>query len=211
MARRFIESRLVIASHNAGKVREIAELLAGVAVDGAAPQVRSAADFGVSEPEETAPDFLGNAALKARHTAAATGLPALADDSGLAVDALDGRPGIHSARYAQRPDGSRDFAYAMEKLNAELAGDARRTARFVCALALCWPDGHCETVEGTVGGSLIWPPRGEHGFGYDPMFLADGQTLTFGEMTPAAKHAISHRADAFRKLLARCFGEPAAV
>lgn len=208
MARLFSDPTLVIASHNPGKLREIADLLA--ATD-AAPQVRSAADHGVPEPEETADSFVGNAVLKARHTALLTGLPALADDSGLAVDALGGRPGIHSARYAERPDGVRDFAWGMEKLHRELSalGDAAPTARFVCALALCWPDGHCEVVEGTVAGRLVWPPRGDNGFGYDPMFQADDRAETFGEMAPAAKHAISHRADAFAKLLALCFGAAA--
>jgi XTP/dITP diphosphohydrolase len=200
--RRFVGSRLVVASHNPGKVREIAELLAPYGVEPV-----SAASLGLPEPEETGATFRENALIKARAAARAAGLPALADDSGLAVDALGGAPGIHSARWAGE---GRDFALAMKKVEQELRarGATRpqdRRARFVCALALCWPDGHCEVFEGKVEGSLAFPPRGTHGFGYDPIFVAEGRTLTFGEMAPAEKHAISHRADAFRQLVAACF------
>ncbi len=197
MPRRFEGPRLVLASHNAGKVREIAELLAPYGAE-----VVSAGALGLAEPEETGETFVENAVIKAEAAARAANLPALADDSGLAVHALGGRPGIHSARWA---GPKRDFKAAMAKLEKALAGQADRTAHFACALALAWPDGHVETVEGTVHGRLVWPPRGGNGFGYDPMFVADGRDQTFGEMEPAAKHAISHRADAFRKLVAICF------
>lgn len=198
MARRLEPGVLVLATHNPGKVREIGALLEPFGLS-----VRAAGDLGLAEPEEDGTDFAANAELKARAAALASGLPALADDSGLAVSALGGQPGIHSARWAGSP---RDFARAMERVHEELAasGSDDKTARFVCSLALCWPDGHCETVEGEVRGRLTWPPRGGKGFGYDPMFIAEGQDLTFGEMEPASKHAISHRADAFRKLAARC-------
>ena len=198
-SRTFTAPRLVIASHNPGKVREIAELLSPFGVE-----VVSAAGLNLPEPEETATTFVGNAELKARAAAAASDLPALADDSGLVVHALDGAPGIYSARWA---GPTKDFAIAMARVQRELeaAKAADRAAHFVAALALCWPDGHCETFEGRVGGRLVWPPRGDKGFGYDPMFVPDGHAVTFGEMEPAAKHAISHRADAFRKLTAACF------
>jgi XTP/dITP diphosphohydrolase len=199
--RKFREPRLVIASHNPGKAREIAELLAPFGVE-----VVSAAARGLPEPAETGRTFAANAELKARAAAKAADLPALADDSGLAVHALDGQPGIHSARWAG-PD--KDFALAMRKVEDALKGHADRAAHFACALALAWPDGHCETFEGRVDGRLVWPPRGTRGFGYDPIFVPDGHTKTFGEMDPAAKHGISHRADAFRKLVAACFaGKP---
>jgi len=195
--RRFDGGKLVIASHNAGKVREIGELLAPFGVE-----VVPAGALGLAEPEETGATFIDNAVIKAEAAAFTSGLPALADDSGLAVQALDGRPGIHSARWA---GPARDFRAAMRKVEEALAGRADRRAHFVAALALAWPDGHMETVEGTVHGILVWPPRGDRGFGYDPMFVPDGHTQTFGEMEPAAKHAISHRADAFRRLVAICF------
>ncbi len=195
--RRFAGDRLVIASHNRGKIAEIADLLAPLGVD-----VVPAAALGLAEPEETGTTFRENAGLKARAAARASGLPALADDSGLAVEALGGAPGIRSARWA---GAARDFAAAMRKVEAALKGTPSR-ARFVCALALAWPDGHVETVEGTVSGRLRFPPKGDRGFGYDPIFVPDGHDITFGEMEPERKHAISHRADAFRKLLARCFG-----
>ena len=210
MARIFDGDTLVIASHNTGKVREIAALLGD--------HVRhcpSAADYDVVEPEETGDSFAANAELKARWTASRSGLPALADDSGLCVDALGGKPGIHSARWAVLADGSRDFAFAMEKVEAALedlasaqgveAGTVDRSAQFVCALCLAWPDGHCETVTGVVQGRLVWPPRGTRGFGYDPVFEPVGHTVTFGEMDPDGKHRISHRADAFAKIAERCF------
>jgi len=197
--RRFAGPRLVIASHNAGKAREIAALLAPYGVD-----VISAATLDLPEPEETETTFTGNAELKARAAAERSGLPALADDSGLVVPALDGAPGIYSARWA---GAGRDFSLAMARVQRELEARATsdRRAHFIAALSLCWPDGHCDSFEGRVDGRLDWPPRGDKGFGYDPMFVPDGHDLTFGEMAPDAKHAISHRADAFRKLTAACF------
>jgi XTP/dITP diphosphohydrolase len=198
MRRRFSGDRLVIASHNPGKVTEIAELMEPFAVT-----VVSAGALGLPEPEETGATFAENAALKARAAATAAGLPALADDSGLVVPALDGAPGIYSARWA---GPGKDFQAAMEKVETALAGKADRRAYFACALALAWPDGHVEPFEGEVHGRLVWPPRGGRGFGYDPMFRADGHDETFGEMEPAAKHRISHRARAFRLLVDACFG-----
>ncbi len=186
-------STLVVASHNPGKVREIFDLLKphGIAV-------RGAAEFGLTEPEETGKTFAENAILKARAAATATKLPALSDDSGLYVDALDGSPGIYSARWA---GPERDFKLAMakvERLFIELKL-TDRSAKFVCALALCDPQGRAEVFEGEVRGRLEFPPRGTKGFGYDPIFVANGMTQTFGEIEPAAKHAISHRARAFAK------------
>lgn len=199
--RRFTEGKLVIASHNPGKVREIGDLLRPFSVE-----VVSAGDLGISEPEETGTTFRANAELKARHSAEASGLPALADDSGLAVTALKGDPGIYSARWA---GPSKDFGFAMRKVEEALAGKTDRSARFVCALALAWPDGHVEIFEGTVEGDLVWPPRGDKGFGYDPMFRPAGQpggeSLTYGEIEPDQKHATSHRAAAFRQLVEACF------
>jgi XTP/dITP diphosphohydrolase len=202
--RRFTETRLVVASHNPGKVREIAELVRGQGVE-----VVSAADLGLDEPEETGDSFVANAILKAEAAAQASGLPALADDSGLAVDALDGAPGIYSARWAG-PD--KNFATAMEKVEAALAkagatDPLQRGAHFVCALCLSWPDGHREVFEGEIDGTLVWPARGGSGFGYDPVFLPSGGGLTFGEMDPAEKHAMSHRARAFHQLVEACFAD----
>ena len=196
--RRYGGSDLIVASHNPGKVREIAELLTG-RVDG---RILAAAELDLAEPEETGTSFAANAEIKAHAAAAAGGHPALADDSGLVVPALDGAPGIQSARWAG-PD--RDFAAAMRRIEDGLAGTADRSAYFVCALTLAWPDGVCVTVEGRVDGALVWPPRGDRGFGYDPVFVPAGRDLTFGEMEPAEKHRISHRADAFRRLLSACF------
>jgi XTP/dITP diphosphohydrolase len=200
--RRFEGGRLVIASHNEGKVREIAALLAPFGAD-----VVSAGELGLAEPEETGDSFIANAELKARAAANAARLPALADDSGLSVDALHGQPGIYSARWA---GFSRDFDLAMARVNRELAyagarEEEQRRAHFTCALSLAWPDGHCETFEGKVHGTLVWPQRGKLGFGYDPIFRPDGEDLTFGQMEPERKHAMSHRADAFRQLVAACF------
>ena len=197
MTRRFTGGTLVIASHNQDKVREIAELLAAHAA-----HVVSAGELGLPEPEETGTSFRANAELKARASAEGSGHVALADDSGLVVPALDGRPGIYSARWA---GPGRDFGLAMQRIRSELPEGADPAAHFVCALSLAWPDGHCETVEGRVHGTLSWPPRGENGFGYDPIFVPDGFVDTFGEMEPASKHRISHRADAFRQLIDRCF------
>ncbi len=195
--RRFEDEKIVIASHNPGKVGEIATLLAPFGTE-----VVSAADLGLGEPEETGTTFAANAELKARAAAEASGLAALADDSGLQVAALDGRPGIHSARWA---GPEKDFQKAMRKVEDALPGKDGRGAGFICALALAWPDGHLETFEGHVHGRLVWPPRGDKGFGYDPIFVPDGYRMTFGEMAPEEKHRISHRADAFRKLVDGCF------
>jgi XTP/dITP diphosphohydrolase len=197
MPRHFTESKLVIASHNLGKVREIAALLEHFGCE-----VVSAGDLGLGEPEETGATFAANAELKARAAAQSSNLPALADDSGLAVTALGGEPGIFSARWAG-PD--KDFALAMKTVEDRLSGKDDRSAHFVCALAMCWPDGHVEAFKGRVDGALVWPVRGSQGFGYDPMFMADGYDITFGEMEPNEKHRISHRADAFRKLVDGCF------
>ncbi len=197
MARRFTDKQLIIASHNPGKVREIDDLLRPFGIT-----VRSAGELSLEEPEETGDTFVANAILKAELAASAAKLPALADDSGLAVDALGGDPGIYSARWA---GPGKDFAVAMQKIETLLKPESVRTAQFVCALALAWPDGHVETFEGLVKGELIWPPRGSAGFGYDPMFLPDGRTETFGEMDQTEKHTISHRADAFGKLVVACF------
>ncbi len=188
--------RLVAATHNKGKVRELKDLFEPLGLE-----VVSALDLDLPEPEETESSFAGNALLKARAAAAETGAPALSDDSGLAVTLLDGAPGIYSARWAGEP---RDFGVAMARVEQELqaAGNTDRSANFVCALAVVWPDGHEEVFEGEVHGQIVWPPRGEKGFGYDPIFVADGETITFGEMDPDRKHAMSHRANAFHKLKA---------
>ena len=196
--RRFAEPRLVVATHNPGKLVEIADLLRPFAVD-----IVGAGALGLAEPEETGTTFEANAELKAHAAARAAGLPALADDSGLAVNGLGGAPGVVSARWAG-PD--KDFGGAMARVQRELTDNADRRAHFVAVLALAWPDGHCETFRGEVHGRVIWPPRGTKGFGYDPMFVADGHDITFGEMEPATKHEISHRAVAFHKLVAACFG-----
>jgi XTP/dITP diphosphohydrolase len=184
---------LVVASHNPGKVREIRELLRPYATE-----ILSAADLGLPEPEETGTSFTANARLKARAAAAGSGHAALADDSGLAVAALGGRPGIHSARWAG-PEC--DFTAAMRRVEQELADQDDRRAAFVCVLCLARPDGSDRCFEGRVEGRLVWPPRGDKGFGYDPMFVLDGYDITFGEMDPAEKHRISHRALAFRKMV----------
>ena len=195
-----IGPKLVIATHNEGKLREIRELLAPFGIE-----CLGAAELDLPEPEETGVTFVDNAELKARASADLSGLPALADDSGLSVDALHGRPGIHSARWAEDESGNRDFGRAMQRVwtEVEAAGpDAGHDAHFVCALSLAWPDGAIESFEGKVHGTLVWPPRGEKGFGYDPMFVATGMDRTFAEIAPAEKHAISHRAIAFKKLVA---------
>ena len=201
MARAFAEPKLIVASHNKGKLVEIADLLSRFAVE-----TVGADALGLPEPEETGDTFIANAELKALAAATKAGLPALSDDSGLAVDALDGAPGIYSARWAETANG-RDFDFAMHKIEMALRqkGDVPRTARFICALTLAWPDGHVESFEGKVEGTLVWPMRGKNGFGYDPIFLPLGGDMTFGEMEPAAKHAMSHRADAFTQLVDACF------
>lgn len=197
--RKLKPGRLVIASHNPGKVREIGALLDGHGLD-----VVSAKQLDLPEPEETGTTFVMNAELKARAAADLSGLPALADDSGLCVDALGGDPGIFSARWAGE---TKDFDLAMKLVEDRLGDtpDAPRLAHFVCALALAWPDGHVEWFEGRVDGTLVWPPRGDKGFGYDAMFLPDGESETFGEMDQDRKHTISHRADAFAQLVAAVF------
>jgi XTP/dITP diphosphohydrolase len=195
--RRFAGGKLVIASHNAGKVREIGALLADFAVEAV-----SAGALGLPEPEETGATFEANAELKALASARASGLPALADDSGLVVHALGGDPGIYSARWA---GSAKDFAAAMRRVEDGLVGKADRRAYFVAVLSLAWPDGHVESFRGEAHGAVVWPPRGARGFGYDPMFLHDGHRLTYGEMDPEEKHRISHRAAAFAKLVAACF------
>ena len=194
----FAGNRLVIASRNPGKVEEIAALLAPFAVETIA-----AGSLGISEPEETGDSFEANAALKARAAVEASGLPALADDSGLVVPALGGAPGIYSARWA---GPARDFRVAMERVHREL-GDKNRSAKFVAVLALAWPGGNIQLFRGEVEGSLTWPPRGDRGFGYDPIFIPIGANLTFGEIDPEEKHRISHRARAFAKLVEHCFSE----
>ncbi|MFM1981821.1 MAG: hypothetical protein RJB22_540 [Pseudomonadota bacterium] len=206
MARKLSPGRLVIASHNQGKVREIRDLLAPFGIEPV-----SAGELGLPEPEETGTSFAENALIKAR-ASALSGFPALSDDSGLEVRALAGRPGVYTADWAERqwfegPPG-RDWYMAMGKVEgllAEQGPDVDRSAAFVCTLALAWPDGHSKVFEGRVDGQLTWPPRGLKGFGYDPVFMPLGRNETFAEIDPAEKHAISHRADAFRKLVAAVF------
>ncbi|MBL8807256.1 MAG: RdgB/HAM1 family non-canonical purine NTP pyrophosphatase [Rhodospirillales bacterium] len=188
--------RLVVATHNKGKLAEMADLLRPYGLD-----CVSAGSLGVAEPDETGTTFEANAALKARHTATATRLPALADDSGICVTALDGDPGVFTANWA---GPRRDFARAMRMVEAALDGAKDRSAKFVSVLALAWPDGDVELFRGEVEGTLVWPPRGTRGFGYDPVFVPAGHSVTFGEMDPALKHTMSHRAVAFAKFKAAC-------
>ncbi len=194
--RKLASGKLVIATHNKGKLAEMADLLRPYGLE-----CVSAASLGVSEPDETGTTFEANAQLKARHTATGTGLPSLADDSGMCVDALDGDPGVFTANWA---GPKRDWARAMRMVEAALDGNANRRARFVSVLAIAWPDGHCETFRGEVAGTLVWPPRGAKGFGYDPVFMPEGETTTFGEMDPAKKHTMSHRAVAFQRFRNAC-------
>ncbi|WP_144186633.1 RdgB/HAM1 family non-canonical purine NTP pyrophosphatase [Elioraea rosea] len=184
--------RLVVATHNAGKLREIGELLAPFGIEAV-----SAGALGLPEPEETGETFAENATIKARAAATAANLPALADDSGFCIAALRGGPGVRTADAAMLPDGSRDYGVGMARVRANLGEPENTAAWFVCALALAWPDGRVDVFEGRVDGTWVWPPRGERGFGFDPMFLPEGGSETFGEMDPEAKHAISHRARAF--------------
>jgi XTP/dITP diphosphohydrolase len=203
VTRRFAGPRLVAATHNTGKLEEIRALLADFPLD-----VVSAGALGLPEPAETEESFVGNARIKAHAAADASGLPALADDSGIEVDALGGAPGVHTADWAETPAG-RDFGQAMARTWRELqaAGAPEPwTARFRSTLVLAWPDGHDEVFEGRVEGRCVWPIRGANGHGYDPMFLPDGHALTFGQMAPEAKNRISHRAVAFERLRAACFG-----
>jgi len=198
-ARKLTGGKLVLATHNKGKLREIAEL-----VEPYGFSVVSAGDLGLPEPEETGSTFEANAVLKALAAATSANLPALADDSGVAVAGLYGDPGIFSARWA---GPKKDFAFAMERVEQGLKGKTDRSAYFVAVLALAWPDGHTEVFRGEIHGHLVWPPRGDKGFGYDPMFVPEGRSETFGEIEPQEKHAISHRAKAFAQLTAACFGK----
>ncbi|MFA6155718.1 RdgB/HAM1 family non-canonical purine NTP pyrophosphatase [Mesorhizobium sp.] len=199
--------KIVVASHNAGKLREFADLMGPFGFE-----AKSAKDYGLPEPDETGTTFEANAYIKALAAARATGLPALSDDSGLCVDALDGAPGVYTANWAETPEGTRDFAMAMQRTEVALQAVAaatpeQRKGRFVAVICLAFPDGEAEYYRGEVEGSLVWPPRGELGFGYDPVFLPDGFEMTFGEMTAEQKHgwkpgqptALSHRARAFQK------------
>ena len=207
MSKRLGSGKLVIATHNAGKLKEISALLAPCGME-----CISAGSLGLPEPAETGTTFVENALIKARAAAEASQLPALADDSGLSVTALEGRPGVYTADWAERQwfEGSaeRDWYMAMGKVEGMLqgAGAQDRSCWFSCVLALAWPDGEQAIYEGRVDGTFVWPPRGERGFGYDPVFLPDGRDQTFGEIDPDEKHRISHRADAFAKLVGEQFG-----
>ena len=195
--RKFNDKKLLIASHNAGKVREIKELLAPFGLE-----IISAADLKIEEPEETEDTFEGNARLKALYCARLSNLPSLSDDSGLVVPALGGQPGVYSARWA---GPEKDFKKAMKRLEDELSGKSNRSAYFICTLALAWPDGRVETFEGRWDGMLIFPSRGQNGFGYDPIFIPNGCQITAAEMVPEIKYKSSHRAKAFKKLVDGCF------
>ena len=200
--RKFDGKHLLVATHNRGKLEEIAKLMEPFGI-----AVTSAADHGLPEPAETEATFVGNARIKAHAAAKATGLPALADDSGIMVEALGGAPGVYTADWAETPHG-RDFALAMARTWAELESvqaPLPRRAQFCCTLVLAWPDGHDEVFAGQMPGQIVWPGRGDQGHGYDPIFQPDGHDLTFGEMDRWQKNEISHRADAFRKLVAGCF------
>lgn len=203
MPRKLDAGKLVIASHNAGKVREIQDLLRPFGME-----VISAGDLNLPEPDEDGETFVENSLIKSKAAAHASGLPALADDSGLSVTVLGGAPGIYSARWA---GAKKDFTKAMERVNAAICDfdtdeqKADRSAAFICVLSVAWPDGHTEVFEGRVEGHMTWPPKGDKGFGYDPTFVPKGHEMTFAEMDPSAKHEISHRADAFRKLVEGCF------
>jgi XTP/dITP diphosphohydrolase len=203
MTRKFTESRILIATHNAGKLDEMRQLFAPHGVE-----VVGAAEMNLPEPAETETTFVGNARIKAHAAAKATGMPALADDSGIEVEALDNAPGVYTADWAETENG-RDFIMAMTKtrdLLEEKNASHPRRARFCATLVLAWPDGHDEVFAGKVNGTLVWPMRGEQGHGYDPMFQPDGHDITFAEMDAEQKNSISHRADAFAKLIAGCFG-----
>jgi len=201
--RKFTGDQLLVATHNFGKLEEIRDLLAPFGV-----KISSNADHKLPEPDETETTFVGNARIKAHAAAKAVGLPALADDSGITIDGLNGAPGVYTADWAETPQG-RDFVMAMEQTWAKLEAVAApypRLAQFRCTLVLAWPDGHDEVFEGVMPGQITWPMRGDQGHGYDPIFQPDGHDITFGQMDRWEKNKISHRADAFRKLIAGCFG-----
>jgi len=203
MTRKFSGATLVVATHNHGKLEEITDLLAPFNV-----AVKGAKELNLTEAEETETTFVGNARIKAHAAARATGLPSLSDDSGITIDSLGGAPGVYTADWAETPNG-RDFVMAMEKTHAALeAANAPfpRRAQFRCTLVLAWPDGHDEVFEGAMPGVIVWPMRGDQGHGYDPIFQPDGYDITFGEMDRWEKNKISHRADAFKKFVAGCFG-----
>ena len=202
MTRKFSGKELVVASHNKGKLAEIGEMFRR---EGLEIKLLSAADSGLESPPETGTTCVENALLKARFVTEATGKISLADDSGLFVAALGGAPGVYSADWAELPDGKRDFHLAMERVHKEMGDNPNKKAYFTSVLTLCWPDGHCETVEGFAHGEIIWPPRGNKGHGYDPIFMPEGRTVTYGEIEDAEKNKISHRADAFRKMMDKCF------
>lgn len=214
MMRRLDGRKLVVASHNEGKLREFADLMAPFGFE-----AQSAKQLGLPEPDETGTTFEENAYIKAFAAASATGLPSLSDDSGLVVDALDGAPGVYTANWAELPNGMRDFAMAMQRTETALQergaiSAGQRKGRFVAVICLAWPDGQAEYFRGEAEGTLVWPPRGESGFGYDPVFLPDGHDRTFGEMSAQEKHgwkpgqadALSHRARAFQKFARACLG-----
>lgn len=214
MTRTLDDKTLIVASHNAGKIREIRDLIGPLGFS-----AKSAADLNFIEPDETGTTFEENATIKALASAQASGLPALSDDSGLVVDALGGDPGVYTANWAETADGTRDFAMAMHKVETALqevgaATPATRSARFVSVLCLAWPDGHVELFRGKVEGTVVWPPRGSQGFGYDPIFQPEGHERTFGEMSADEKHgwkpgdadALSHRARAFKVFAETCLG-----
>ncbi len=211
---RALEKKIVVASHNAGKLREFADLMGPFGLE-----AKSAKEYGLPEPDETGTTFEENAYIKAFAAASATGLPALSDDSGLVIDALGGQPGVYTANWAELPDGTRDFGMAMQRAEVAMqevgaTEPAQRTGRFVAVICLAWPDGEAEYFRGEAEGTLVWPPRGDSGFGYDPVFLPEGQTRTFGEMTAEEKHgwkpgqadALSHRARAFQKFAKAMLG-----
>ena len=194
--RKLNEKQIVLASHNKGKVKEIGHLLKPFGIS-----VISASDLGLDEPKETENTYAGNARIKAHFAAKASGKPALSDDSGFSVEILDGAPGVYSADWAETSNG-RNFSMAMSKIWDKIQhAEKPCKAKFCCTLCLAWPDGHDELFEGSINGEIAWPPRGNNGFGYDPMFIAEGMHQTFGEMLPTDKHLISHRADAFKKLI----------
>jgi len=195
--KRVLEDTLIIATHNEGKVREMQDLLGGKVTT-----IQSAGELGLDDPEETGTTFHANAALKAVAAAEATGKIALADDSGLAVEALNGDPGIYSARWAEDENGHRDWDYGMQKIWDQIKDQDNMRATFITVLALAWPDGHVEYIEGNVHGTIVWPKRGENGFGYDPIFQPDGEDRTFGEMTQDEKQGMSHRAKALKEFIA---------